>query len=110
MPAEYMVVSTMNIMNSILRVEILFMAVLLVVMALAITSIVKVHRSNKLVKMQQKNNQEQQRLRQVAEDALNAAEALKRVADSSPRDYDLVLMASIREPYSYRVVQTLMGG
>ncbi len=74
-PAEYVAVSTMNMMNSTLRVEIIFMTILLLVMALTIMSIVKVQRSNQLVKMEQQNNRDQQRLRRIAEDALNAAES-----------------------------------
>lgn len=74
-PAEYVAISTMNMMNSSLRVQIIFMSVLAFVMILAVISFVKVQRSNQLMKIEQKNNKELNKLRLAAEDAMRAAEA-----------------------------------
>lgn len=74
-PAEYVAVSTMNMMNSTIRVAIIFMTILAVILVLAIISFIKVQRSNQMVKIEQKNNRELNRLRLAAEDALCEAEA-----------------------------------
>ena len=77
-PAEYVAVSTMNMMNSTLRVQIVFMSILLVMITLAIFSFIKVERSAQMVRIEQQNNQELNRLRLAAEDALHAAESANR--------------------------------
>ena len=74
-PSEYVAISTMNMMNSTIRVMIVFVFFLILVMMLALISVVMVQRSNQMVKIEQENNQELQRLKQAAEDALNVAEA-----------------------------------
>lgn len=74
-PAEYVAVSTMDMMNSTLRVQIIFMSVLLIMMILAVISFVKVQRSSQLMKIEQKNNKELNKLRIAAEDAMRAAES-----------------------------------
>ncbi len=74
-PAEYVAVSTMNMMNSTVQMMFIFMSVMLVMLALAVISFVRVERSNQRVKIEQKNNQELNELRIAAEDALNIAEA-----------------------------------
>ncbi|MGN0687023.1 MAG: response regulator [Oscillospiraceae bacterium] len=74
-PAEYVAVSTMNMMNSTVRMMFIFMSAMVVILVLAIISFIKVERSNQLVKIEQKNNRELNRLRIAAEDALSLAEA-----------------------------------
>lgn len=74
-PAEYVAVSTMDMMNSTVKVQILFTSALVIVMMLAVISFIKVQRSNQLVKIEQQNNQELNELRIAAEDALSIAEA-----------------------------------
>ena len=74
-PAEYVAISTLNMMNSTIRVMIVFVFVLLLVTILAFISFMMVQRSNQMVKIEQENNQELNRLKLAAEDALRAAEA-----------------------------------
>ena len=74
-PAEYVAVSTMNMMNSTVKMQILFTSALVIVMMLAVISFIKVQRSNRMVKIEQQNNQELNKLRIAAEDALSIAEA-----------------------------------
>lgn len=74
-PAEYVAASTMNMMNSTIRVAITVMAVMAVLSVLAFISIIMVQRSIQMVKSEQKNNQELNRLRMAAEEAMVAAEA-----------------------------------
>ena len=74
-PAEYVAASTMNIMNSTIRVVIIIMMVMGVLLVLALISIIKVQRSSQLVKIEQKNNEELNKLRLVAEEAMIAAES-----------------------------------
>ena len=74
-PAEYVAINTMNMMNSTIRVELIFMSVLAIMMVLAMSSFIKVQRSGQLVKIEQENNKELNRLKLAAEDALRAAEA-----------------------------------
>ena len=77
-PAEYVAISTVDMMNSTIRVLIMFVLILIVVMTLAIISFINVQRSSQMVKIEQKNNQELNKLRLAAEDALRAAEAANR--------------------------------
>ena len=65
-------------MNSTIQVLIMFVLILIVVMTLAIISFINVQRSSQMVKIEQKNNQELNKLRLAAEDALRAAEAANR--------------------------------
>ena len=74
-PAEYVAASTMNIMNSTIRVVIIIMMLLVVLIVLALISIIKVQRSSQLVKIEQKNNEELNKLRLAAEEAMIAAES-----------------------------------
>lgn len=74
-PAEYVAASTMNIMNSTIRVVIIIMMLMVVLIVLALISIIKVQRSSQLVKIEQKNNEELNKLRLVAEEAMIAAES-----------------------------------
>ena len=74
-PAEYVAASTMNIMNSTIRVVIIIMMHMVVLIVLALISIIKVQRSSQLVKIEQKNNEELNKLRLVAEEAMIAAES-----------------------------------
>ena len=74
-PAEYVAASTMNMMNSTIRVVILIMTVMVILIVLAFISIIMVQRSSQMVKNEQKNNQELNRLRLAAEEAMVAAES-----------------------------------
>ena len=74
-PAEYVAVSTMNMVNSTVKMQILFTSALVIVMMLAVISFINVQRSNRMVKIEQQNNQELNKLRIAAEDALSIAEA-----------------------------------
>lgn len=74
-PAECVAVSTMDMMNSTFKVQIIITSVLAIVMLLAVISFIMVQRSNQLVKIEQQNNQELNELRIAAEDALSIAEA-----------------------------------
>ncbi|MGN0366143.1 MAG: response regulator [Suilimivivens sp.] len=74
-PAEYVAASTMNMMNSTIRVAITVMTVMAVLIVLAFISIIMVQRSSQMVKIEQKNNQELNRLRLAAEEAMVAAES-----------------------------------
>ena len=73
-PADQVAVSTMNMMGATLRVLVIFILVLAVVLILAVFSFVKAQRNYQLVQIEQQNNQELNRLREAAEDALQAAE------------------------------------
>ncbi|MCI7263626.1 MAG: response regulator [Clostridiaceae bacterium] len=74
-PAKYVAFNTMNMVNSFIRILILFMSVLVVLIVLAFISFVMIQRRNQMVKVEQQNNQELNRLRLAAEDAMVAAEA-----------------------------------
>lgn len=74
-PAEHVAASTMNIMNSTIRVVIIIMMLMVVLIVLALISIIKVQRSSQLVKIEQKNNEELNKLRLAAEEAMIAAES-----------------------------------
>ena len=74
-PSKYVAVSTMDMMNSTVKVQIIITSVLAIVMMLAVISFINVQRSNRMVKIEQQNNQELNELRIAAEDALSIAEA-----------------------------------
>ena len=74
-PAEYVAISTMNMMNSALKVMIISMSVLVLLMILAVIGFIQVQRNSQLMKIEQKNNRELNKLRLAAEDAMRAAEA-----------------------------------
>ena len=74
-PADSVAVSTMNMMNSTIRVSITVMLVMAVLIALAFISVIIVLRSRQKMKIVQQNNQELNRLRLVAEEAMAAAES-----------------------------------
>lgn len=76
-PAEYVAASTMNMMNSTIRVAVTVMAIIAFLLVLAFISIAMVQRSNQLVKLEQENNQELNRLRLAAEEAMVAANKAK---------------------------------
>ena len=74
-PSEYVAASTLNMMNSTIRVLITVMSVMVILIVLAVISFFMVQRSNRMVKIEQQNNQELNRLRLAAEDAMFAAES-----------------------------------
>lgn len=73
-PADYVATSTMDMMNSTFRIQIIFMSVVAVMVMLVIISFINTQRSRQLVRIEQKNNKELNRLKLAAEDALHAAE------------------------------------
>lgn len=75
LPAECVAASTMNMMNSTIRVVIIITTVMAIFIVLAFFSIIMVQRSSQMVKIEQMNNQELNRLRLAAEEAMVAAEA-----------------------------------
>ena len=74
-PAEFVAVSTIDMMNSIVQVMMMFMAILGLMMVFVAVSLIRAQRSRQMVEIEQKNNQELNRLRLAAEDALAAAES-----------------------------------
>ena len=56
-PADYVAVSTVTMMDATFRVMAIFMLILVAVMVIAMLGFVKAQRSNQLVKIEQKNNQ-----------------------------------------------------
>ena len=93
-PAKYVAVSTVTMMEAIFRAMLIFMFVLVVVLVLAMLGFAKAQRSNQLVKIEQKNNQELSRLREMAENALYAAE----VANKSKSVFLSNMSHDIRTP------------
>ena len=74
-PAEYVAVSTMTMLESALKVQVVFTVLLLGLVLLAIISIVKAERSSEMIKIEQETNQKLNKLRMAAEDALKVAES-----------------------------------
>lgn len=93
-PADYVAVSTVTMMEATFRVMSIFMFVLIVVLVLAMISFAKAQRSDQLVKIEQKNNQELNQLRETAENALYAAE----VANKSKSVFLSNMSHDIRTP------------
>ncbi|MGN0365861.1 MAG: ATP-binding protein [Suilimivivens sp.] len=73
-PADSVAVSTMNMMNSTIRTQTIFISVMALLMLLAFFSLIKVQRSSQMVKLEQETNKELNQLRLVAESA-NAAKS-----------------------------------
>ena len=74
-PADSVAVSTMDMMNSTIRTQTIFVSAMALLMLLAFFSLIKVQRSSQMVKIEQQNNQELNRLRLAAEEAMVAAES-----------------------------------
>ena len=73
-PADYVATSTMDMMNSTFRIQIIFMSVVAIMVILVIISFINVKRSRQMIRLEQKNNKELNRLKLAAEDALHTAE------------------------------------
>ena len=73
-PADCVAVSTMDMMNSTIRMQTLFVSIMAMLMLLAFFCLVKVQRSSQMVKLEQETNKELNQLRLVAESA-NAAKS-----------------------------------
>lgn len=73
-PSKAVAVSTMNMMNSTIRSETVFVSVLMLTGMIAFYGFIKAQRTNQLVKLEQETNKELTRLRNVAESA-NAAKS-----------------------------------
>ena len=74
-PAEYVAVSTMTMLQSTLRIQVVFTVLLLGLVLLALISIVRAERSSKMIKIEKETNQKLNKLRVAAEDALKVAES-----------------------------------
>ncbi|MDO4486799.1 MAG: response regulator [Bacillota bacterium] len=74
-PAEYVAVSTMNMMSSSFKALILFAFIMMLAIVMLIISIITIQRRNEIVKYEQENNRELHKLKLAAEDALGMAEA-----------------------------------
>ena len=74
-PAEYVAVSTMTMLQSALRIQVVFTVLLLGLVLLALISIVRAERSSKMIKIEKETNQKLNKLRVAAEDALKVAES-----------------------------------
>ena len=74
-PAEYVAVSTMTMLQSALRIQVVFTVLLLGLLLLALISIVRAERSSKMIKIEKETNQKLNKLRVAAEDALKVAES-----------------------------------
>ena len=73
-PADSVAVNTMNMMNSTIRTQMIFISAMALLLLLAFFSFIKVQRSSQMVKLEQETNRELNRLRTVAETA-NAAKS-----------------------------------
>ena len=93
-PAEYVAVNTMKMVNSTFVAETIFLVVLAGMMVLAIVSFIRVRRSTQIVKIEQRNNKDLNQLRLAAEDALHAAE----VANKSKSVFLSNMSHDIRTP------------
>ncbi|MDD6656438.1 MAG: ATP-binding protein [Lachnospiraceae bacterium] len=71
-PADSVAISTMNMMNSTIRTQTIFISVMALLMLLAFFSLVKLQRSSQMVKLEQETNKELNRLRMEAETANSA--------------------------------------
>ena len=74
-PSEYVAVSTMTMLQSALRIQVVFTVLLLGLVLLALISIVRAERSSKMIKIEKETNQKLNKLRVAAEDALKVAES-----------------------------------
>ena len=74
-PAEYVAASTMDMMNSTIQVLVTVMSLMAVLTVLAFIFFMMVQRSSQMVKIEQENNQELNKLRLAAEEAMVAAES-----------------------------------
>ena len=73
-PADRVAVSTMDMMNSAIRTETIFISAMALLILLAFFSFIQVQRSSQMVKLEQETNKELHRLRMEAETA-NAAKS-----------------------------------
>ena len=73
-PADRVAVSTMNMMDSTIRTETIFISMMALLMLLAAISFIRVQRSSRMIRLEQETNRELNRLRTEAETA-NAAKS-----------------------------------
>ena len=74
-PAEYVAVSTMKMLESTFKTQIAFTIALLVLAVLALVSVIQAQRNSERIKIEQETNQKLNKLRLAAEDALHMAES-----------------------------------
>ena len=77
-PAEYVAVSTMSMLQSFLQVQVVFTILLLGLFLMALISFGRAKRSIAVIKIEQETNHKLNKLRVAAEDALQVAEAANR--------------------------------
>ena len=75
LPAEFVAVSTMSMLQSSLMVQVVFTVILLGLSALALISFVRAQRNSERIKLERQTNQQLNKLRMAAEDALHVAES-----------------------------------
>ena len=75
LPAEFVAVSTMSMLQSSLMVQVVFTVILLCLSALALISFVRAQRNSERIKLERRTNQQLNKLRMAAEDALHVAES-----------------------------------
>ena len=75
LPAEFVAVSTMSMLQSSLMVQVVFTVILLCLSALALISFVRAQRNSERIKLERQTNQQLNKLRMAAEDALHVAES-----------------------------------
>lgn len=93
-PAYYVAISTMDMMNSTFRMLVIFISVVAVMLVVAVLSFINVQRSRQMIIMEQKTNKELNQLKIAAEDALHAAE----VASKSKSTFLSNMSHDIRTP------------
>ncbi|MDD5831977.1 MAG: ATP-binding protein [Clostridiales bacterium] len=74
-PADCVAVSTMDMMNSTIRTQTIFISAMALLMLLVLFGLIKLQRSSQMVKLEQETNKELNRLRAEAETA-NAAKSI----------------------------------
>ena len=75
LPAEFVAVSTMRMLESTFKTQIVFTIAILALSVLALVSVGKARRTGEKIKIEQETNQKLNKLRMAAEDALQVAEA-----------------------------------
>lgn len=77
-PSEYVAASTIKLMNSSIKLFVVYAFIMVIFLSLLIKSIIAIQRGNKIVEMEQENNRKLNELKIAAEDALDLAEAASR--------------------------------
>ncbi|MGN0701880.1 MAG: ATP-binding protein [Lentihominibacter sp.] len=73
-PAEYVATNTMNMMNSFVRIQLIFTLIIIALLLIAFISVIIIRRRNQMMQQEQANSRELNRLRVEAENARTEAE------------------------------------